>query len=87
MLYEIQHGVCDQKFGIHVAKMVQFPDQLIEHAQERVRKYELIENPPNKEQLLKISNLIKSKASELKELSDDQLLDELNRLVADEENN
>lgn len=76
MLYQVEHGVCDQKFGIHVAKMVALPDEMIQFAQEKVAKYEQVENPPNKELLEKISNLIKEKNSQLNltEMSDAELL-------------
>lgn len=57
---------------------------MIKFAQEKVKKYESIENPENKDQLEKLSNLIKEKSKEipnLKEMSDEDLFKFLNQLV------
>lgn len=82
MLYQVQKGVCDQKFGIHVAKMVQFPNSMVEFAEEKVKKYESIENPSNKEELEKLSNLIKERAKEnLSGMNDEEVVSFLSKIA------
>jgi DNA mismatch repair protein MSH2 len=83
MLYQVQKGVCDQKFGLHVAKMVQFPESMIKYAQEKVKKYEEIENPSNKDELEKLSNLIKNETTNLNKMNDEELINYLNQLTDD----
>ncbi|XP_011305124.1 DNA mismatch repair protein Msh2 [Fopius arisanus] len=43
-LYSVEPGICDQSFGIHVAKMVQFPEDIIKFAKAKQSELEDGEN-------------------------------------------
>ncbi|KAF4517464.1 hypothetical protein B566_EDAN004503 [Ephemera danica] len=41
LLYRVRPGPCDQSFGLHVAKMANFPDSVLESAEKQQRELEL----------------------------------------------
>lgn len=43
-LYSVKPGICDQSFGLHVAKMVEFPEDIIKFAETKQAKLEEGEN-------------------------------------------
>jgi len=41
LLYQLQPGICDRSFGIDVAKIANFPNEVIEEAKKRIGKLEV----------------------------------------------
>lgn len=44
MLYEIAHGACDRSFGVHVARLARFPQEVVNDAQAYADRLETIDD-------------------------------------------
>ncbi|XP_065342598.1 DNA mismatch repair protein Msh2 [Cloeon dipterum] len=42
LMYRIKDGPCDQSFGLHVAQMTEFPEQVLQRAAEKQKQLELL---------------------------------------------
>jgi len=87
MMYQVKEGACDQSFGIHVAEMVHFPEEVIQMAKRKAAELEDFgeghqsndNTDPNKRQLTEkkqAEQLIENFLNDFALLPLDQLSDE-----------
>lgn len=62
LLYDIAEGVCDESYGIHVARYTQFPQHVIESAKEKLKQFEEVPGFSDKKE---VRNFVRECVKEL----------------------
>lgn len=79
-LYKVEKGICDQSFGIHVAKLAKFPEHIIQNAQNKVKEREGFSGVDETTRQLRDHVLNYIKDMDVDSLSDDDLLKQVSQL-------
>ncbi|XP_050523143.1 DNA mismatch repair protein Msh2 [Daktulosphaira vitifoliae] len=74
LLYQVQQGSCDKSFGIHVAIMAKFPENVIQDASKKLSLLESFQNQSNSE----------NKQNELNEADKEKFLNECKRYAKEQ---
>lgn len=51
MLFNVEPGICDESYGINVAKYTKFPEHVVKTAQEKLRQFEEVPGFSNKQEV------------------------------------
>ena len=74
LLYQLQPGVCSKSFGIEVARIADFPHDVVKNAKKRIAKLESLDSEVSaekkKKMLMEGEDLIDSYVHKLKTLGD-----------------
>ncbi|XP_058790262.1 DNA mismatch repair protein Msh2 [Phymastichus coffea] len=90
LLYKVKPGICDQSFGIHVARMARFPEEVIEFAKQKQAELEDLQgavfegsnDPEKKKQIIKEGEqIIHEFMRKCKDLDDSLPVEELKKQV------
>ncbi|KFD47006.1 hypothetical protein M513_12136 [Trichuris suis] len=73
LLYQVLPGICDRSFGINVARMVDFPEEVLQDARDEEERLESFRLDENGRKVLNIFLLLKEKLSTAADSSGDLL--------------
>ncbi|CDW56800.1 DNA mismatch repair protein Msh2 [Trichuris trichiura] len=70
LLYQVLPGICDRSFGINVARMVNFPEEVLQDARDEEERLESFRLDENGRKILNVFLLLKEKLSTAADSSD-----------------